>query len=284
MIRTRLIYCTLHCKLRLFEKILKELFLDIFRHNGYSGCVDGQAVMREFGWASFYVKEQGNSIKLSCFTSEERIKKFFSNRECLSRLIRMALGPVPTRDSSNFQEKVQNYRTKATNMVALWSCFKDIFNRLDIVHSSASIKDVLQAFGTAFVELYGKNNVTPYIHVLCCHTGILIDKYGDLGKYNQQNVENFMNFVKATVHRGSAKGGGALSHHKSGLALAVLQRKYRLELTWDPKWRRRKLDTKRKKNFYLTTNETLDNSDSEDSTPITKKIQQPQTNSESPKI
>jgi hypothetical protein len=44
-------------------------------------------------------------------------------------------------------------------------------------------------FGQAFVKKYGNYTVTPYIHVVVCHTKELMEANGSIGLFSQQGFE-----------------------------------------------------------------------------------------------
>lgn len=53
-----------------------------------------------------------------------------------------------------------------------------------------------------------KDHITPYIHIVVCHTVQLLREHGALGLYGQQGLEHSQKVQTAIFHKNTNKGGG----------------------------------------------------------------------------
>jgi hypothetical protein len=89
-----------------------------------------------------------------------------------------------------------------------------------------TLEPLLKQFGDSYVSCFG-NLITPYIHIVVCHTAELIRNHGPLGQYEQQGLENSINIHKSSFFRSSSRGGGSNSTPVTTL-MQIMHRFYRL--------------------------------------------------------
>lgn len=83
-----------------------------------------------------------------------------------------------------------------------------------------------------YVRKFGDHNVTPYIHVVVCHSVTLLELHGSISKFSQQGFEATHSwhrklFFSSTNHRGGIKEAGS---DKNSSILQVLNKCYRITI------------------------------------------------------
>ncbi len=117
----------------------------------------------------------------------------------------------------------------------IWKVFWDLFNYLKINCDSKELQSDLKSWVRMFLKIYQTKNVTPYIHSFVYHVPEFIEKYGCIGKFNQQGLEKLndvttVNFLKSTNRR------------KSEAYKQILQKWNRLEQLEDSGYKRSQRD------------------------------------------
>jgi hypothetical protein len=84
----------------------------------------------------------------------------------------------------------------------------------------------LDSFAEFFLDLYGKNYVTPYIHILCAHGVMLLEEFQDLSRRCQQGIERVHGLQKLGILKCTSKGGGTSF---DALVYQALVRYYRIQ-------------------------------------------------------
>jgi len=113
----------------------------------------------------------------------------------------------------------------------LWRAWGEVITLLDShpvdgVVAAELLKAATHKFGQLFVNAFGVNNVTPYIHILVCHAHELMARFGDLNIRSQQGFEHLQQEQKIAFRNSSSRGGGRLQG-KSSLNLQLMQRCFR---------------------------------------------------------
>ena len=74
------------------------------------------------------------------------------------------------------------------------------------------LRQKLFTFGRRFVSLYGGSKVTPYLHILICHSNERIKRFEKLGvsvsNMSAQGIEAGHKYEKRIWERASSIGGG----------------------------------------------------------------------------
>lgn len=83
-----------------------------------------------------------------------------------------------------------------------------------------------------YIRKFGDMNVTPYIHVVVCHSITLLDRHGSISKFSQQGFEathawHCKLYYSSTSHDGGVKKAG---NNINSSILQVLNKCYRIVL------------------------------------------------------
>jgi hypothetical protein len=185
--------------------------------------------IQQSGWKKFSAFIKCGAIKILAFVSTIRVKELITSKNTWTELISFAT-PRPTKSLSQeakrkFGEVEVNWGEEVQHCIDSW---RQIFNSLTstTVETLPSLNGYLEDFGNSYLKCFG-NSITPYIHILVCHTGTLIESHGSLEQYEQQGLENSINIHKASLFRASSKGGGRDSPVNQ-LSTQMLLRFYRL--------------------------------------------------------
>jgi hypothetical protein len=98
--------------------------------------------------------------------------------------------------------KAPEITTKLTVLRTLWKTWAEIVPVLEAVDITAYAQEInsnrdtvlkklysdLDSFGKLYLQHY-ENSVTPYIHIVVCHTEKLIEANGSIGLFSQQGFE-----------------------------------------------------------------------------------------------
>lgn len=94
----------------------------------------------------------------------------------------------------------------------VWMAAKDVLDIvLDFEPSRRDIdnfKELAYKFGSLYEKVFGRPDVTPYIHLLTRHTHKTLAIYGSIGKFGNWAAESLHSEVKSTVLNNSPRSGG----------------------------------------------------------------------------
>lgn len=95
-------------------------------------------------------------------------------------------------------------------VIFLWNTFSSIMVHLETNTRGESIQENAHAFLETFISLgssarkgYGKDRVTPYIHILARHASKKHESVGCLGWYSSQGIEKKNDILKNFHHKKS---------------------------------------------------------------------------------
>ena len=77
-------------------------------------------------------------------------------------------------------------------------------NELDLVQ----LQKDLNTFIKKFLEIYEFKNITPYLHIVVCHSVQMLKKFNSLSLYSQQGFEAAHKLQKLIWERATSHGGG----------------------------------------------------------------------------
>jgi hypothetical protein len=236
------IFCTLHAKLRISEKMLKQVlqqcqsqgFCIIITNPATGKLKEAVLAIRKSGWKKFRaIAKKGTSIKIISFVSGARLDNLMMHDGVWEELLDLGTPSVTAARTSSAKNKANaeseagnaEFKLKFRNALSSW---RQIYKILPTatVEDLPTLEPLLKHFGDSYVACFG-NLVTPYIHIVVCHTAELIRRHGTLGQYEQQGLENSINIHKASFFRSSSRGGGKNSTPVTTL-MQVMNRFYRL--------------------------------------------------------
>lgn len=97
--------------------------------------------------------------------------------------------------------------------------------RTDILDRIGRLPDLLNIFFTNYIDTFGLEAVTPYIHILCAHlTQILLQHGGSVAQYSQEGFEATHKFHRRIFQRATSHNGGST---RKAASLQILHRVYR---------------------------------------------------------
>jgi hypothetical protein len=162
--------------------------------------------------------EPSGFVRLKNISTLPTMRKIVANESLAKKLAILAYPDVnPGKGSQSVSQQAHllfSKRAPSTGQIEkvlqLWRHWAYVFDFLPVAtrDDKADLIKNIKAFGQLFVELFGKLYVTPYIHIVCSHTGALIDKFGNLGQFEQQGVERTVGIHKLSAMRATANGGG----------------------------------------------------------------------------
>ena len=131
--------------------------------------------------------------------------------------------------------KTSSYNYAVTNdlctVLRIWKAFgkvNKVIRQLDPV-TEAEIEEHeqdLEEFGEAFIKQYDGCAVTCYVHMICCHSAMLLKRHGSIGMFANQGAEAAHKLIRQKLNH-TGRGGGK---HGKPVSLAILERHYRIEM------------------------------------------------------
>lgn len=111
-------------------------------------------------------------------------------------------------------EKVRRVNEPNKKTRNIWNDFRVL---LALSCSDIPVKETwwrvrAKRLGRSFVSLYGKESVTPYLHVFIYHFGFYLDRYGNLEKFGNYAIEGMHHYNKQMVRTGI----GGIKKNKNG--------------------------------------------------------------------
>ena len=73
------------------------------------------------------------------------------------------------------------------------------------------LQNDLDQFIKKFVQIYDFKNITPYLHIVVCHSVEMLKRFHSLSLYSQQGFEAAHKFQKMIWERATSRGGGGYS-------------------------------------------------------------------------
>jgi hypothetical protein len=213
------VYCTLHARLRISEKILRSS-LELCEKSGkWSEAVQKiKKISRHFD----ALKLKNGFISIKNVSTLPALEKIMTSEKLRQKLANMAFPPKIQNELPEATRKALEKRgaivpvdddinkVARERLEAIWKQWSAIFIDLPKA-TSQNMGDLISNinnFGLNFVALFGGQEVTPYIHVLCGHTEMLIKEVDNLGQFEQQGLERTVGIHKFSAHVATANGGG----------------------------------------------------------------------------
>jgi hypothetical protein len=193
-------------------------------------------VIRKSGWKNFSaIPKTATTIKIDCFIAGAEIHDLMMNDDVWEELAKLATPPPESPAKSDKAKKKASDKDTSSRNAEFGEKLNRILRSWRIIYKmlpTASVNELdileplLDEFGESYIDLFG-DLVTPYIHIVVCHTAQLIRKYGPLGRYEQQGLENSINIHKRSFFRASNRFGGKKTTPVSTL-MQIFNRFYRL--------------------------------------------------------
>ena len=77
-------------------------------------------------------------------------------------------------------------------LVTNWKLWKSIRERLKLNKDELDLQKLqndLDDFVKKFVDIYAYKNITPYLHIVVCHSVEMLKRFHSLSMYSQQGFE-----------------------------------------------------------------------------------------------
>ncbi|EEC08264.1 conserved hypothetical protein, partial [Ixodes scapularis] len=103
-----------------------------------------------------------------------------------------------------------------SSVLFLWKTFREVLKHFETDVSGSNVEEKTRAFFRTFIELgrtkrkgYGKDRVTPYIHIFAHHAPVKHVEFGCLGWFSSQGLEKKNDVLKTMHHARSNKWNAA---------------------------------------------------------------------------
>jgi len=203
----RIIFCELHAKLRITEKLLKLL------------------AAKALGRGSAFVTALETKLQEILHYPDF---KFIRSKKADAHLVVPGLAGnwadtllqhwkefVPIGDPRQATEKCW----KRWASIVKHFHFKDIPG--DIL---PTLRVLLREFGEQFVAAHGIFHVTPYVHIIVCHFEYFVREHHSVSIFSQQGFEAAHRLQRMFFARSTSRGGG---HEKRRVCLALMRKHWR---------------------------------------------------------
>ena len=195
----RIVFCTLHAKMRITGKLLKLLAQEASDAGKHLDLI---AAVRSAGWRKFDVVIPDRCIKV-------KIPGLLISDEWLIRNAGVT-GAKCSKVLEHYKDIVTSVTTDADTL-QIWEDWKWICEMLqeETVESTrfSDIEAVLQRWGDNYVNQYCDYNVTPYIHTVVCHTLHLLKLHNSIGLFSQQGFEATHKWHKRLYYTSTSHDG-----------------------------------------------------------------------------
>lgn len=206
----RIIFCSLHAKIRVTSKLLRLLAQTASNNNSERQFI---AAVRRSGWHNFdtWIPKGSTKIKVTGnFTS--------CDLELLSTLCLGITGTKCDKVLENIEQILPTV-TMESNVVRLWTEWKwicSILEQTSVVDPNilSELETRIKEWGELYLLRYCDFNVTPYIHMVVCHTVPLLSMHGSIGRYSQQGFEATHKLHKR-IYFSSTSHNGHVSQRKT---------------------------------------------------------------------
>lgn len=97
----------------------------------------------------------------------------------------------------------------------------------------------LDRFIMRFINIYEYGKLTPYLHIVVCHSVQMLKRFHSLSLYSQQGFEAAHKFQKMIWERATSRGGGGYSSIKQTMEyfyrhfFMKLKKEYNIEINQD---------------------------------------------------
>ncbi len=88
----------------------------------------------------------------------------------------------------------------------------------------ALLSTLLDTFGSSFLEAFSQDNVTPYVHLLCSHLEVQLDRLKSMQLASQEKLELFHRVHKTLFYTATSHGGFGRSGVQDTLAEVWLRK------------------------------------------------------------
>ena len=240
------VFCSLHCPIRISEKLLKETAKLFIGQKGFKTKLENLN--------DFFVKYMKSSFKLDFVNAKHQGKQVGQqNTSSLSKSNSLQGNCISTllKDTTietlmniifagvNLKDKACNkQKTDLTNLWKNWSNIAPYLLQMNVsdnaMHSERCIayleKEIKLLFSN-FSACFPSTGLSCYLHVLCHCPDLLKDKnIRDIAKFANQNVESHVKDIKKIIDNQTSKGGG-LSLEKLSGPLQLLKQYFEKSLT-----------------------------------------------------
>jgi len=190
---------TLHLLLRAGDRLLLLLFtMDVFPKNLEDLVLDQMALLNvHFDYFPAKDPQKGDGVTAWTSIQGDAMDAILRNLDIVS-----ILGKSP----------------RAVQIKTLWTDLMALLDRLDdftpptlpadLERALATLQSDLDKWHEDFLKLYGNNDFTPYLHLLCSHSVAMVRRHGGLRKFKCQSSEKHNNMHQKAWHRCTNKGGG----------------------------------------------------------------------------
>ena len=240
------VFCSLHCPIRICEKLLKETATLCIGQKNFKSKLENlndffvQCLKSSFKLAFVNAKHQGkqvgqrNTSKLSKGNSLQG--------DCISTLLKDATIETLMNiifEGVNIKDKACNkQKTDLTNLWKTWGNIVPYLLQMNVsdnaMHSDrciAYLKEQIKLLFFNYRSCFPGTGLSCYLHVLCHCPDLLKDKnIRDIAKFANQNVESHVKDIKKIIDHQTSRGGG-LTSKKISKPLQLLEQYFEKSLT-----------------------------------------------------
>jgi hypothetical protein len=132
------------------------------------------------------------------------------------------------REIINQLDAKQIAHEKKQALLTLWGCWTSILDVLKLIMPTTehiqTLEKSINTFETSFINIFGKGQVTPYIHILCCHVIAQIQRLGTMQIASQQKFEAYHRTSKALFYERTTRGGFGHDPSAETLGASLVQK------------------------------------------------------------
>jgi len=199
-----IIYCALHAKLRITNKLMKLLATIAYKQ----GVLEffGETV-REIGIHDFEANydegthnRKAKGVIISSL-SGKKCDKVIDNLETIVQILFSDIC-VGTTISDEKQDTLME-------LFYHWRSICKIIQDPKMIDSEIidTIDETLIKFGKAWTEIFTVDHVIPYIHVVICHTKKFLQEHGSIGMFSQEGFEGAHKLQKRIYYFSTSHDG-----------------------------------------------------------------------------
>lgn len=103
-------------------------------------------------------------------------------------------------------KEIEQEKNKFHKIISLWDMFYDICKEIKSIKlcsktSLALLDKLLKNSINLFKKVYFEQEITPYMHLVCCHSTELNKKHREINNYNLQGLEKYNDITTISYHR-----------------------------------------------------------------------------------
>ena len=228
---SHIIYCSLHAKLRSIC-LLRYCFDHQFRIVGKLVKLGAQiAHDSQFKTVEGFIEAVRNAgvknFDATIPKGAEKVKTPGLTGPKCDKILKAAESIVASFESED----------KIEETTQIWKLCQEILQELEKETVAASnlceFEEKLKKFGRLYVKRFGEEEVTPYIHIVVCHTISILEKHSSIGFFSQQGFESTHKWHKMIFYFSSShdgKVGRNYLHRITSSIDQILTKIYRVHL------------------------------------------------------